>query len=45
VYRIFVGVTAGRKPLGRPIRRWEDNIKSNIFKGIMLEEVKWIYLA
>jgi hypothetical protein len=26
-YRIFVGITEGRRPLGRPSRRWEDNIK------------------
>jgi hypothetical protein len=26
-YRILVGRPEGRQPLGRPRRRWEDNIK------------------
>jgi hypothetical protein len=26
-YRILVGRREGRRPLGRPRRRWEDNIK------------------
>jgi hypothetical protein len=34
-YRILVGRPEGRRPLGRPRRRWEDNIK------IDLEEVGW----
>jgi hypothetical protein len=34
-YRILVGRPEGRKPLGRPRRRWEDNIT------IALEEVGW----
>jgi hypothetical protein len=27
VHRVFVGKSEGRRPLGRPRRRWEDNIK------------------
>jgi hypothetical protein len=27
VYRLFVGNPEGKKPLGRPRRRWIDNIK------------------
>jgi hypothetical protein len=26
-YRILVGKPEGKRPLGRPNRRWEDNIK------------------
>jgi hypothetical protein len=26
-YRALVGKSEGRRPLGRPRRRWEDNIK------------------
>ena len=26
-YRVLVGKSEGKKPLGRPRRRWEDNIK------------------
>jgi hypothetical protein len=29
-YRIFVGRSDENRPLGRPKRRWEDNIKVNI---------------
>jgi hypothetical protein len=34
-YRILVGRPEGRRPLGRPRRRWEDNIKTD------LQEVGW----
>jgi hypothetical protein len=34
-YKIFVGKPERRKPLGRPRRRWEDNIKMD------LQEVRW----
>jgi hypothetical protein len=34
-YRILVGRPEGRGPLGRPRRRWEDNIKMD------LQEVGW----
>ena len=34
-YRILVGKHEGRRPLGRPSRRWEDKIK------IDLREVRW----
>jgi hypothetical protein len=27
VYRVFLGKSEGKRPLGRPRRRWEDNIK------------------
>jgi hypothetical protein len=34
-YRILVGRPEGWRPLGRPRRRWEDNIK------MYLQEVGW----
>jgi hypothetical protein len=34
-YRILVGRPEGRRPLGRPRCRWEDNIKMD------LQEVRW----
>jgi hypothetical protein len=34
-YRIFVGVPEGKRPLGRPRRRWVDNIKMD------LTEIGW----
>jgi hypothetical protein len=30
VYRILVGRPEGKRPLGRPRRRWEDNIKLDL---------------
>jgi hypothetical protein len=30
VYRVLVGKPVGKIPLGRPRRRWEDNIKMNL---------------
>jgi hypothetical protein len=30
-YRILVGRPERRRPLGRPSRRWEDNIKTNLW--------------
>jgi hypothetical protein len=38
-YNILVGRPEGRRPLGRPRRRWEDNIKMD------LGDVDWINLA
>jgi hypothetical protein len=29
-YNILVGKPEGRRPLGRPRRRWEDNIKMDL---------------
>ena len=30
VHRVWVGKPEGRRPLGRPRRRWEDNIKMDL---------------
>ena len=30
VYRVFVGKPEGKRPLGRPRRRWVDNIRMNL---------------
>jgi hypothetical protein len=32
VYRVMVGKPEGKRPLGRPRRRWEDNIKMDLQK-------------
>ena len=31
-YRVLVGKCEGKRPLGRPRRRWEDNIKMGLFR-------------
>jgi hypothetical protein len=30
MYRVLVGKPEGKKPLGRPTYRWEDNIKMDL---------------
>jgi hypothetical protein len=44
VYRVLVGKPEGKRPLGRPRRRWEDGIKMDL-REIGLGGVKWIHLA
>jgi hypothetical protein len=44
VYRFLVGRPKGKKPLGRPRRRWKDNIKMDL-KGIGIDGANWVRLA
>jgi hypothetical protein len=44
VYRVLVGRPEGKRPLGRPRRRWEDNIKIDL-REIVIDGVNWIRLA
>jgi hypothetical protein len=34
VYRILVGKPEGKRPLGRPRRRWKDNIKMDLHEVV-----------
>jgi hypothetical protein len=43
-YNILVGRPEGRRSLGRPRRRWEDNIKMDL-REIVLGDVDWIHWA
>ena len=44
VYRVLVGKPDGKRPLGRPRRRWEDNIRMDLQEvGLGYED--WIGLA
>jgi hypothetical protein len=44
VYRVWVGRSEGKSPLGRPRPRWEDNIKMDLQKmGCRIMD--WIELA
>jgi transcription termination factor 2 len=43
-YRIFVGKLEGKRPLGRPRRRWVDNIKMDL-REIGWDGMDWIDLA
>jgi len=44
VYRVFVGKPEAKRPLGRPKRRWEDNIKMDLQEEGR-GRVEWIKLA
>ena len=44
MYRILVGNPEGKRPLGRPRRRWEDNIKMNL-QEVGFGGMDWIELA
>ena len=44
VYRVSVGKPEGKRPLGRPMRRWEDNIKMYI-QEVGCGDLDWIELA
>jgi hypothetical protein len=44
VYRVLVGSPEGKRPLGRPRRRWEDNIKMDL-RDIGIDGANWIRLA
>jgi hypothetical protein len=44
VYRVLVGRSEGKKPLGRPRCRWDDNIKIDI-REIRIGGANWIWLA
>jgi hypothetical protein len=43
-YRILVGMLEGRRPVGRPRRRWVDNMKMDLTE-IVLDGMDWIDLA
>jgi hypothetical protein len=43
-YRILVGKPEGKRPLGRPRRRWVNNIKIDL-RNIIWDGVDWIDLA
>jgi hypothetical protein len=44
VYRVLVGRPEGKRPLGRPRRRWEDNIKMDLTE-IGIDGANWIQLV
>jgi hypothetical protein len=43
-YRILIGRLEGKRPLGRPRRRWEDNIKLDL-REMEIDGANWIRLA
>jgi hypothetical protein len=45
LYKVLVGKPEGKKPLGRPRRRWEDGIRMDLREIDWGEGVEWIQLA
>ena len=44
VYRVLVGKPEGKRPLGIPRRRWEDNIKMDL-QEVGRGSMEWVELA
>jgi hypothetical protein len=44
VYRVLVGKLEGKRPLGRPRRRWKDNIRMDL-QEVGCGGMDWIGLA
>jgi hypothetical protein len=44
VYRVLMGNPEGKRPLGRPRRRWGDNIKMDL-QEVVCGAMDWIELA
>jgi len=44
VYRVLVGKPEGRRPLGRPRRRWVDNIRTDL-QEVECGYMDWVGLA
>jgi hypothetical protein len=44
IYKVLVGKRKGKRPLGRPRHRWEDNIKMHL-QEVGCGGVEWIKLA
>jgi hypothetical protein len=44
IYRVLIGRAEGKRPLGRPRRRWEFNIQVDLWE-IGIDGTNWIRLA
>ena len=44
MYRVLLGKTKGRRPLGRPRRRWVNNIRVDL-QEVRCGYMDWIELA
>ena len=47
VHRVLVGKPEGKRPLGRPRRRWDDNIKMDLqdVGGVMGTGWSWLRIG
>jgi hypothetical protein len=42
-YNVLMGKPEGRRRLGRPRHRWEDNIKMDFNNQIQTSKLKWMF--
>ena len=47
VHKVLVGKSEGKRPLGRPRRRWEDNIKwlFRKWEGVVGSGLNWLRIG
>jgi len=45
MYRVLVGKPKGKRPLGRPRHRWEDNIKMDLQKVGVWTGSSWLRIG
>ena len=45
VRKVLVGKPEGKRPLGRPRRRWEDNIKMDLEEGVVGTGWSWLRIG
>ena len=45
IYRVLVGKPEGKRPLGRPRHRWEDNIKMDLWDVGVWTGSSWLMVG
>ena len=45
VFKILAGIPAGKRPLGMPRHRWEDNIRINLKENLSIRGIGLIQLG
>jgi hypothetical protein len=43
-FKILTGTPAGKRPLGRPRRRWEEDIRMDLKEIVSIREIRLIWL-
>ena len=45
MHKVWVGKPEGKRPLGRPRRRWEDNIKMDLQEVVVGTGLSWLRIG
>ena len=43
-YKVLVGKPEGKRSLGMPRRKWEDNMKMDLRRWVVILEIGWLLL-